>query len=394
MAVRTGLEVLAAQQGATLRGRRVGLVCNQASVGPGFEHAADLVARQRLVRLCALFGPEHGVRGEAQDMIPVAGGGAADEELGVPVHSLYGDSLESCSPADEMLDGLDVLVVDLQDVGVRWYTFASTMVLAMRAARRNDVSVVVLDRPDPLGGEAVEGGAQEEGYYSFCGLFPLPVRHGLTMGEIALYANEKLGVDCDLAVVAMDGWKRSMLWEETGLPFVPPSPNMPTPDTARVYGGTCLVEATNLSEGRGTTRPFEQIGAPFLDPYDLAERMNAQGLPGVRFRPCRFRPVFHKHAGKSCGGVFLHVTDARTFLPYKTGLSLLLTARDLAPGDFRWRTERYEFVDEVPAIDVLAGTDQVRKAFDHGDPIGYLMDAWRAQEAAFLEARRPFLLYE
>ena len=226
----------------------------------------------------------------------------------------------------------------MQDVGARYYTFYATMVLSMRAAKDAGIRFVVLDRPNPLGGEAVEGGLQESGFLSFVGLFPLPVRHGLTVGEIARYANATLGIGCALTVIPMEGWRRAMLWEETGLPFVPPSPNMPTPDTARVYPGMCLVEGTNLLEGRGTTRPFEQSGAPFLDPERLADRLNNQRLPGVHFRPCYFRPTFHKFAGKDCGAVFLHITDRASFQSYRAGLAFVEAAHALAPEQFSHTT--------------------------------------------------------
>jgi uncharacterized protein YbbC (DUF1343 family) len=398
MSVKTGLEVLLSDGAAHLRGKRVGLICNQASVGPGFEHVVDALARQPMVRIGALLGPEHGVRGEAQDMIPVAGGGvggALDRRTAAPVHSLYGDSFESLSPTPEMLEGLDALVFDMQDVGARYYTFYATMVLAMKKAADAGLEFIVLDRPNPLGGEAIEGGVQEEGFLSFVGLFPLPVRHGMTVGELAVYANDVLDIDCNLSVVRMDGWKRAMQWEETGLPFIPPSPNMPTPDTARVYPGMCLVEGTNLSEGRGTTRPFELAGAPFYDDPDaLADALNRQRLPGVHFRPAYFLPMFQKFARQGCGGIFMHVTDRNTFLPYRSGLAFCMVAQDFARRAFRWRTERYEFVDTIPAFDLLTGTAAVREAFNRGEGLGYLLDAWAEQEQEFRVRRAPYLLYE
>lgn len=397
MSVQTGLEVLLSQSTTLLRGKTIGVICNQASIGPGFRHVVDLLAAERLVRIGALLGPEHGVRGEAQDMIAVTDGGAEgthDRITGAPVHSLYGDTFESLTPTPQMLQGLDALVFDMQDVGSRYYTYYATMVLCMRAAAQAGLEFVVLDRPNPLGGEAVEGGLHEsEKYLSFVGLFPLPVRHGLTVGEIARWANDRLGIGCNLTVVPMQGWQRGMLWEDTGLPFIPPSPNMPTPDTARVYPGMCLVEGTLLSEARGTTRPFEQSGAPYLDPDRLAEALNARGLPGVHFRPCWYQPTFHKFAKQDCGGVFLHVTDKRAFQPYRAGLAFIEAAQAQARDQFRWRTERYEFVDDVPAIDLLVGTDRVRLAFDRGEPIDDLFAEWREQEEAFRKERAAYLLY-
>ncbi|MFM2151725.1 MAG: hypothetical protein RL199_160 [Pseudomonadota bacterium] len=396
MTTRIGLEVLQSTEGRLLKGRTVGLICNQASITPSFAHVVDVVKALPGVKIGALLGPEHGVRGEAQDMIAVEAGGAeghVDRALGVPVYSLYGDSFASLTPTPKMLEGLDALVFDMQDVGSRYYTFYATMVYAMRAAMKAGIAFFVLDRPNPLGGVHVEGGPQHDGFDSFVGPFPLPVRHGLTVGEIARWANDKLGIGCDLTVVAMEGWKRSMLWEATSLPFIPPSPNMPTPDTARVYPGMCLVEGTNLSEARGTTRPFEQSGAPFLDPDALAAALNAEKLPGVHFRPCWFKPTFHKFAMQDCGGVFLHVTDADTFLPYRTGLAFLEKSQALARDRFRWRTETYEFVDDPVAIDLLTGSAAVRTLLDAGRSLTPLFAAWQDEEEAFRRARAPYLLY-
>lgn len=397
MRVRTGLEMLISQSASILRGKNVGVICNQASVGPGFEHIVDLLAAQPMVRIGAIFGPEHGVRGAAQDMISVeegSEGGPRDARTNAPLYSLYGDDVSSLSPTAEMLEGLDVLVFDLQDVGARYYTYYATMVMAMKVAADAGVSFVVLDRPNPLGGVAIEGGAQEPGYLSFVGPFPLPVRHGMTLAELAMWANDKLGIGCDLTVVAMDGWQRKQLWSQTQLPWIAPSPNMPTVDTAIVYPGMCLVEGTLLSEARGTTRPFEQSGAPYLNADALAGSLNRMQLPGVHFRACWFRPTFHKFAGQDCGGVFLHVTDPQTFQPYKSGLAFLMASQDLARNDFRWRTERYEFIDDIPAIDLLTGTHKVREAFDRGEPIGDLFEQWRDEEEEFRLKRAEFLIYE
>lgn len=396
MAVRTGLEVLLSKGASALRGRRVGVICNQASVGPSFAHVVDLLAASPGVRIGALLGPEHGVRGEAQDMESVSEGGAEgrfDRKLGVPVHSLYGENVESLTPAPHMLEGLDAIVFDMQDVGARYYTFYATMTYAMRAAAKAGLEVFVLDRPNPLGGVAVEGGLQKPGFESFVGPYPLPVRHGMTVGELALYANDRLGINCRLTVVPMEGWQRTMEWEETGLAFIPPSPNMPTPDTARVYPGMCLVEGTNLSEARGTTRPFELSGSPFLDPERLATALNEQRLPGVHFRPVYFKPTFHKFAMRTCGGIFMHVTDRHAFRPYRAGLEFLRASQAQAREGFRWRTEKYEFIDTIPAIDLLTGSAEVREAFDAGRPIDFLYERWAAEDAAFLRERRPYLLY-
>jgi len=329
-----------------------------------------------------------------------------DRRTGIPVVSLYGETFESLAPSAADLADIDVLVVDLQDVGSRYYTYIWTMVLALEAAFRAGVAVIVLDRPNPLGGLAIEGGTVGEAYESFVGLGAVPVRHGLTIGEVARLrlpgmpwggARFARPIEGDLTVVPMRGWRRAMNFVEAGLPWVMPSPNMPTPATALVYPGQCLFEATNLSEGRGTTRPFEIVGAPFLDGYAWVAalvEMNRKELPlpGVRFRPLSFRPTFHKFAGRSCGGVQLHVTDRAAFRPYATGIALIASAHRLAPDEFRWRTEPYEFVADPPAIDLLSGGDDVRRTVDASAPLGQLVATFAPFERAFAERRRPALL--
>jgi uncharacterized protein YbbC (DUF1343 family) len=400
--IQTGLDVLCADRLDLLRGRRVGVLCHPASVAGDLTHAVDRLI-QAGVRPARLFGPEHGVRGEAQDMIGVEHD--RDARTGVPVTSLYGETFDSLTPQAAELADVDVLVIDLQDVGSRYYTYVWTMALAMHAAARAGVAVVVLDRPNPLGGmaETIEGGTVEPSCESFVGLGAVPVRHSMTAGEIARLVRAGMpwgaprfakALDCDLTVVAMRGWRRAMAFDETGLPWVLPSPNMPTLDTAYVYPGQCLVEGTNLSEARGTTRPFELSGAPFLDGYRVAARLEAMRLPGVRFRPLSFRPSFHKFAGRSCGGVQFHVTDRATFRPYRAGLAFLAAARAEAPGEFRWRTEPYEFVADPPAIDLLTGSDAARRAIEAGPELDGLFASFVPFERAFAERRAPHLLPE
>jgi len=335
------------------------------------------------------MAPEHGLWGAPQDHARVVA--EVDPLTDLPVHSLYGARR---TPTAEMLRGLDALVVDLQDVGARYYTFVWTMVLTMKACAVAGVRVIVLDRPNPLGGLLTEGNWPDPHFASFVGLYPLPVRHGLTIGELAGYLNTTHGLGCDLTVVPMRGWRRRMLWESTGLPWVAPSPNMPTPDTARVYPGGCLIEGTNLSEGRGTTRPFESIGAPFLDAHAYAEALARLGLPGVRFRPARFRPTFHKWARRLCGGVQVHVTDVLRFRPFLTGLGLVAAARALAPGGFAWRQPPYEFEHRRRPFDILCGTDAIRGAIERGRPLAVLERQWRRPLATWTRVRRRFLLYE
>ena len=394
MTVRTGLDVAAAAGFPDLRGLRVGAICNPTSVDGRFRHLADLLAAAPGVTLAALFGPEHGIRGAAQDMIGVAGD-TIDPRTGVPVHSLYGDTFASLSPAPEMLRGLDALVFDVQDVGSRYYTFVYTMALCMRAAGRAGLKFVVLDRPNPIDGVHVEGNLVREPLRSFVGMYELPARHGMTAGELAGLFDETHGAAerCDLAVVRCEGWDRRREWDATGLHWLPPSPNMPTVDTARVYPGGCLFEGTNLSEGRGTTRPFELWGAPWLDPYELCDALAGERLPGVRFRPVYFEPTFHKHAGQSCGGAFWHVDDPDAFRPFLTGIACLRAARRLGGGSFRWRTERYEFRDDVPAIDLLAGDAAVRAAIDADRPLAEIARGWDAELARFAPLRARHLLY-
>ena len=386
--VESGLEVLVHRRANLLHGRRVALLAHQASVDGRLEHAARLLAGLRGARLVRLLAPEHGLWGAEQDHAPVRS--TRDPVTRLRVWSLYGARR---APTRAMLRGLDTLVVDLQDVGARYYTFAWTLVLAMRACARAGVPVIVLDRPNPLGGERVEGNLPDPAFASFVGLHPLPARHGLTIGELARYANVEHGIGCRLTVVPMRGWRRAMLWEDTGLPWVAPSPNMPTPDTARVYPGGCLIEGTNLSEGRGTTRPFEWVGAPFLDPHRYARALTGLGLPGVHFRPARFVPTFHKWAGRACGGVQVHVTDRERFKPFLTGLALLATARRAAPRAFAWRRPPYEFERHRLPIDILCGTDAIRLAIERGEALARIEEGWQADLRRWRHRRAPALLY-
>jgi uncharacterized protein YbbC (DUF1343 family) len=386
--VLAGLDVLGRRLPRLLRGRRVGLLSHQASVTRELRHAVDVVGDLPGTRLAALFAPEHGITGAAQDMIGI--GGERDRATGLRVWSLYGRRL---APTPASLRGLDALVIDLQDVGARYYTFNWTMVLAMQECARADVPVVVLDRPNPIGGERLEGNIAAPGYSSFVGLYPLPTRHGLTIGEIAGYVNETHGLGCDLTVVPMQGWRRRMLWEDTGLPWVAPSPNMPTLDTAHVYPGGCLIEGTNLSEGRGTTRPFELVGAPYLDAARLAGALTRRGLPGVAFRAAAFEPAFHKWRGRRCGGVQVHVTDRARFRPYLTYLTLIAEARRLGGRRFQWRRPPYEFEWRRLAIDLLCGGPEIRRDLERGRPLARIAAGWRHDLAAFARARRPYLLY-
>jgi uncharacterized protein YbbC (DUF1343 family) len=373
-------------------GRIVGLVTHPAAVDCSLRHAAELLATAPRVRLAALFGPEHGLFGEAQDLIGVRDG--SDPASGLRVHSLYGDTFASLRPTPEQLRGLDALVIDLQDVGSRYYTFQATMLLCMEAASQQGLLTVVLDRPNPLAGVAVEGPALRSGFESFVGIHPIATRHGMTIGELARMYHKERGLTGELLVIPCEGWTRDMDFEATGLPWVLPSPNMPTVETAFVYPGQCLLEGTNLSEGRGTTRPFELCGAPWIEGRAVARRLAARELPGVVFRPAHFKPTFQKYAGQLCGGVQLHVTDREVFLPVRTGLAVLSAMRELSGERFAWRTEPYEFVADRPAVDLLFGSDRERLALETGASTAEIARSWYADEDAFRQRRKAFLLYD
>jgi uncharacterized protein YbbC (DUF1343 family) len=317
-----------------------------------------------------------------------------DRRTGTPVHSLYGSSAETLRPDDRKLRGLDALVFDIQDVGARYYTYQATMLYCMEAAARAKLAFFVLDRPNPVGGRAVEGPALRPGFESFCGVHDVAVRHGLTVGELAGMYREERGFDLALTVIPCRGLRREMHQRDTGLPWVIPSPNMPTPETALVYPGMCLLEGTNLSEGRGTTRPFELFGAPWLDAGVLAEALAAERLPGVRFRPAGFVPTWDKHAGHRCHGVEVVVVDRETFRPFRTGVACVAAARAQDPGRFRWRTEPYEFVKQMPAFDLLCGSAREREALERGQGWRDLASAWGREERAFAKRRARHLRYE
>ena len=387
--IATGLDRLLEEPGP-LAGRRFGLLAHGASVTADLV-PAHLALLRRGLAPAALFGPEHGYYGVEQDM--VASRHERDPWTGAPILSLYGCSESSLRPEPAAFRGLDLLLVDLQDVGARYYTFAATAVWAARAALEAGCEVWVLDRPNPLGGEAVEGNLPAAGFESFVGAFRMPVRHGLTLAEIARLEARRGGWPSRPHSVAMQGWRRDMRWDETGLPWIAPSPNMPTPRTAEIYPGGCLIEATEISEGRGTTRPFHLIGAPGVEPLALADALESCRLRGVRFVPTYFKPQFQKHRGAVCGGVEIVVTEASRFPSYRCGVALLAALRAVAPQSFAWRAAPYEFVTDRPAIDLLTGGSECRNLLEAGGDLEAWMAAWQTDEQAFREERASILLY-
>ncbi len=388
--VRTGLDRLL-ENPRVLAGRRYGLLAHGASVSAELRPIHLALLRAGVTRPRLLLGPEHGFYGVEQDMVPAAD--QTDPWTGVPIVSLYGDDERSLHPDPGLFSELDLLLIDLQDVGSRYYTYAATAVWSAAAALASGCEVWVLDRPNPLGGVEIEGNLRRPGFESVVGAFELPVRHGLTIAELVRLQACREGWSNGLKTWEMEGWLRRATWEELGRPWIAPSPNLPTPAATRVYPGSCLVEGTGLSEGRGTTRPFQLVGAPWLDPVELANHLDQSGLPGVAFLPTYFRPHYQKHAGEVCGGVQIEVTDPHTFRPYRCGVHLLAAARSLAPDSFTWRREAYEFVADRPAIDLLAGDDALRRILENGGDPGAWIDSWSADEEAFRAERREVLLY-
>jgi uncharacterized protein YbbC (DUF1343 family) len=386
---RLGIDGLLERDRGLIAGRRVGVVCNPASVDASFRHTADRLARDADVRLAAIFGPQHGFRSDLQDNM-IETPHTDDARRRVPIFSLYSETRE---PTADMLDGLDALVVDLQDVGTRVYTYVYTMANCMRAAARHGIRVIVCDRPNPVGGDAVEGATLRPEYASFVGQFPIPLRHGMTIGELARLFNDAFRINAALDVVPLEGWQRSMYYDETGLPWIIPSPNLPTLDSTTVYPGAVLFEGTQLSEGRGTTRPFELIGAPWIDGEQLADAMNARGIPGAHFRPVFFEPTFQKHARQTCGGCQVHVLDRQAFPAVRASVELIDEFRRQDPGRFAWREPPYEYELEKPPIDILYGSDRLRKAVDAGQGVGALVASWNEDEEAFRRTRAKYLIY-
>ena len=387
--IKLGIERLLDEKVDLLKGVRVGLVCNQASVNHDFHHAADLFHQHPQINLTALFGPQHGIRGDVQDNM-IETGHATDRATGLPIYSLYSETRE---PSEEMLREVDVIVVDLQDVGTRIYTFVYTLANCMRAAKKLGKKVIACDRPNPINGTQLEGVVLDPAFASFVGQFPIATRHGMTFCELGRMFNEAFGIGCDLESVTMDGWSRELWYDETDSPWVLPSPNMPTLDAATVFPGSVHLEGTQMSEGRGTTRPFELVGAPYIDADRFASALNGLGLAGVYFRSCVFLPTFQKHGGKACGGVQIHVTNRETFQPALAGIAVVKTAFDLGGDQFQWKNPPYEYEYDKNPFDVIAGTSKVREAIERGDSLDSIKESWDAPLAEFSKLRGDFLLY-
>lgn len=367
-----------------IEGHRLGLITNHSGIDSRLRATADRLYQQAGAELVALFGPEHGIRGDAADGEKVGGG--RDSRTGLPVHSLYGQTRQ---PTAQMLEGIEVMLFDIQDVGVRFYTYLYTMSLAMEACAGQGMPLVVLDRPNPLGGMVLEGNILDPAFASFVGKYPIPVRYGMSVGELARFFKGEYGIGVELEVVELRGWQVEGGWAETGLPWVPPSPNMPAVETAEVYPGMCFFEGTNVSEGRGTPKPFEQVGAPYIVGHQLADALNALELPGACFRPVFFQPTAAKYAGQVCQGVQLHVLDRQIFRPVRAGLEAVAMVRKLWPDQFAWRVPQ----GGIHNFDLLAGTDQLRLALDQGQGVAELEAGWEGGLRAFRRQCEPYLLY-
>jgi uncharacterized protein YbbC (DUF1343 family) len=390
MPVRLGLDrLIDGPDRSLIAGKRIGLVCNPASIDARIVHASDRLDSTGDWTLTALFGPQHGIRSDLQENM-IETPHAHDAKRRLPVYSLYSDTRE---PTGQMLVDVEVLVIDLQDVGTRIYTYVYTMANCLRAARKHGVRVVVCDRPNPINGDDIEGAALDPAYTSFVGQFPIPMRHGLTIGEAARLFNDHFGLNAAVDVVPMEGWRRSMYFDETGLPWVLPSPNIPTLDTTIVYPGAVLFEGTLLSEGRGTMRPFEIVGAPWIDGDRFAAAMNRRGLAGAYFRPVFFEPTFHKHTQTTCGGCQIHVTDRRAFRPVRVAVELLDEFHREAPRHALWRDPPYEYEHVKPPIDILYGSDRLRRSIDADEGAESIAATWPRDEEAFRKIRQRFLLY-
>jgi len=387
--IKLGLEKILDDEISILKNKRIGLICNQASVNHQYQHSADLFFENPSINLVSLFGPQHGIRGDVQDNM-VETLHTLDKKTGLPIFSLYSETRE---PTEEMLSRVDTIVFDLQDVGCRVYTFIYTMANAMRACAAAGKEFIVLDRPNPIGGEEIEGNTLEKGHESFVGQYPIPMRHGLTVGEIARLFNLEFEINCDLKVVAMDGWERNLYYDETDAPWVMPSPNIPTVETTVVFPATVYFEGTQISEGRGTTKPFEIVGAPYIDAKIYQEALTNLELPGVIFRDINFLPTFQKHKDEVCGGVFLHITDRKEFKPVITGIAMIKTLYELYREEFKWKNPPYEYVYDRNPFDVIAGTTKTREQIENNTSLEKIELSWSDDVKLFREKSEKYFLY-
>jgi uncharacterized protein YbbC (DUF1343 family) len=389
MTVKTGLENLLEYPKAELKGYRLGLLCNSSSVNKQFIHARTLINKVYPGQLKAIYSPQHGFYAEKQDNM-IESSDMLDPYLNIPVFSLYG---ETRLPTRNMLDVIDILLIDLPDVGTRVYTFSTTVSYCLEAAKKYDKQVLILDRPNPIGGHLVEGNVLHPDCRSFVGRFPVPMRHGLTMGELALLYNEQFGIGCDLEMIPMEGWKRNMFFKDTGLAWTAPSPNLPTPDSALVYPGQVIWEGTNISEGRGTTQPFELFGAPFINPQKILEFMGNQKIPGAILREAAFEPTSNKWKGKICKGFQIHVTDHESYRPYQTSLKLLQAILLIHKDEFKWKSTPYEYEFKKRPIDLILGDKSIRQGLESGVALYELEKGWGGNLEKFLTTRQNVLLY-
>ena len=396
----TGLESLSRDRFRKLKSRKLAVLANQAAINSKYQHLVDLLLSNG-IKISKIFAPEHGFRGEMQDMDFIAD--CKDPYTGISVKSLYGKDEASLAPSIEDLKDIEILLIDLPDIGSRYYTFAQSMIYSMQIAKKAGCKVIILDRPNPINGEKVEGAKLLKSCRSFCGYMDTAIRHGLTLGELAIAANSGFGegeealaaINCELEIIKVQGWNRLDYLDQTGLPWVYPSPNIPALETAIIYPGSCLFEATEISEGRGTTKPLEQFGTPYINGQHWAEACLKENieLKGAILRPISFLPKFQKHAGKTCFGLQLHITDRDEFSPVRWSLALIASAFRLYPNEFQWRKQAFEFVDKVPAIDLLYGSDEFRKSIESGIELSAIENSMQLYEKEFMEDRKTFLLY-
>ncbi|RKZ25279.1 DUF1343 domain-containing protein [bacterium] len=391
MKVKTGLDNLIEMDFSPIQNANIGVLCNASSVDSNLRHIVDVLVDSNNIPK-VIFAPEHGLYGYAQDQVGVSS--IIHKKYELPIISLYGETFDSLMPKPEDFSALDIVIVDIQDVGSRYYTYVWTASMILEIARATDTKVLVLDRPNPIGGKILEGSVQENDYLSFVGLYPLPIRHGMTVAEILNYVNRYYQIGADIETIPMSGWNRDMWFDETGLLWVMPSPNMPTLNTAEVYPGMCLLEGTNISEGRGTTRPFEIFGAPFVNPYELVEKLELCNLNGVKFRPLFFTPTFNKYAGQICGGAQIHILDRDEFRPVITGFAMIKSIYELYPDKFSFSPPPYEYERNKLPFDILTGSSRWREMILKKAKLSEIEDEFSEQIEKFDRIRRNFLIYE